>query len=95
MSKHTPGPWSVESFGDTEVVYGAYEEKGRGGRRHVANVTRYPNEPNVPTRLSMANAQLIAAAPEMAEALQLALKYVDHHDNRTLIRAALKKAGVL
>ena len=60
MVKHTPGPWRT------------YYERGRGwsivsSDRFVANAG---NPMSIPTRQDEADARLIAAAPEMMEALR-------------------------
>lgn len=58
VGKHTPGPWVVESSG---LV------KGNGGLNDVALPYTYRDEP----ALTEANARLLAAAPELLEALEV------------------------
>jgi len=58
MSKHTPGPWLCHPY----VLDGETFIFNNSGTEHIADV------------VSEANAQLIAAAPDLLEALQL---YVD------------------
>lgn len=63
MSKHTPGPWVV-STQDSEKIDRRFliKEQGFGGNlAAVFDVARHEAE---------ANARLIAAAPEMLEALK-------------------------
>jgi hypothetical protein len=61
MSKHTPGPWNVghedENTGEIEVI--------SDGRPYVCLVL-----PGAIDEVTPANARLIAAAPELLEALQ-------------------------
>ena len=63
MSKHTPGPWNVghedENTGEIEVI--------SDGRPYVCLVL-----PGAIDEVTPANARLIAAAPELLEALQVA-----------------------
>lgn len=72
MSKHTPGPWraNAKPMGNP---YGVITEHGENenwsicndGGRFIAAIKMQPEEE--------ANARLIAAAPEMLEALESAL----------------------
>ncbi len=59
--KHTPGPWAREGF----AVYKLNDE---GINRMCINVMQHVNR--MPIDEQLANAQLIAAAPEMHEALK-------------------------
>jgi type VI protein secretion system component VasF len=63
--KHTRGPWIASEYGD----YGDYDGKcrvilGEGGDIRTAVVLGFDTEEN------QANARLIAAAPDLLEALQ-------------------------
>lgn len=63
---HTPGPWSVAEnlFGNTasyEVYSNAETKSGKGGYTRICQIT---------PRDQKSNAALIAAAPEMLEALE-------------------------
>ena len=62
MSKHTPGPWVVRNH---DAVY------AQSGR-FIADceLTPYGSRPQPPNSTDEANANLIAAAPAMYEALQ-------------------------
>ena len=65
MSKHTPGPWAVRN--KTEVFC---------GRKRVAHVNAASKEPlnmKQDREVAEANARLIAAAPDLLEALKDAL----------------------
>ncbi len=62
--KHTPGPWTLESRGwDNQLVYGQ-DDRVPGDRRFIADVSLMFDG-------AEANARLIAAAPELLEALAL------------------------
>lgn len=93
MSKHTPGPWSISRYLDGRAVIIIDHEDF-----DVARVA-YPNRD--------ANARLIAAAPQLVEALDSLIGWAvmrsdwaaagkseptDHPIQRA--RAALKSAGV-
>lgn len=70
MSKHTPGKWYFEGDGLTHRSFNIYVEQD--GRRHVATVNNLP-ESVLKTRdaaEALANARLIANAPELYEALE-------------------------
>jgi hypothetical protein len=99
-AKYTPGPWDKAPYG--------IEERARrfhlvhAGARHVAFIDKTADD-------SEANARLIAAAPELAEALRwcyLSLGYMplasiapgaerSFEAGLKAAGAALKKAGVL
>ena len=90
MSKHTPGPWRIEG--------GRLSEKEiAGANGHNVIDLKYPA-----TEVSMADAALIAAAPELLEALRVAYRSLgvaairDDADRRAsaldVIRAAILKA---
>lgn len=84
MSKHTKGPWTLlpaESDKDYLRIRGTQ----LGGRYKVANVHQWRYE-GMPDSIrqhddaeSMANARLIAAAPELLEALKNLDDYVSNN----------------
>lgn len=91
-NKHTPGPWvgeTAKSHGANITIYGTEA----GDAVDVCDVVYRGDETQVE-----ANAHLIAAAPDMLEALEAALAYLvmagtDHAEpTRATIRAAIKKA---
>jgi hypothetical protein len=110
-TKHTPGPWVVwEEHAD--VYAGEVDENRPGsiggkGLLHIARCDDDVNEDKewdedaeggISPEESRANARLIAAAPDMAEALQVALGNLEAEgldEPAALARAALKKAGVM
>ena len=107
MSKHTPGPWTVGLRGE----YGTHNANvifSNGGESSVATVYHLP----VHTKLEevdpryakgMANARLIASAPELLDALKDVVALWDHHCHahgdgtptplHVKARAAIVKAG--
>ncbi len=74
MSKHTPGPWFIQteesSRDGKEYTWIQPESQHWGVCRLPINTKRAPEE-------SQANARLIAAAPELLEAAKHALKCLD------------------
>lgn len=69
-AKHTPGPWSVNDRRDSGVMNnGVYVMADR-------NFVRVFNEWG-DDEMQLANARLIAAAPELLEALKAAVDEVD------------------
>lgn len=97
MSGHTPGPW--EYYPATN--YCGYAIAPRGtlptlaaverprGNRNTINVTAF----NYPGKTE-ANARLIAAAPELLEALYLALPYVESEQDNPAYKAGAVAAVV-
>lgn len=87
MSKHTPGPWT---WG--ESYNGLY---GSGKDNEVLRFAPYEGMYlDWGSKSRDANARLIAAAPELLEALKLARSIIGHPDDAhsKLIDAAIKKA---
>lgn len=90
MSKHTPGPWvpvsDTQVDGFTRVRVAA--ENGRAGLVAICSGCRTSVDEDE------ANAGLIAAAPQLADALEELLVYVPGQIGDPA-RAALRKAGRL
>lgn len=86
-TKHTPGPWTVFVPASLDVCYegGECPATIRGAGIHVATM---PGEQPCFTRTEKANARLIAAAPELLEALEFLA-----HDYRVLFAAYQEKTG--
>jgi hypothetical protein len=87
MSKHTPGPWSVD---DPHQIWA--ESAGE----YVA-ITRVEDWDTIPREQAEANARLIAAAPELLEALKAMLTNWEEapaygSDAAAKARAAIAKA---
>lgn len=113
MSKHTPGPWSTGDFNPAEAMHfganmpvhvGTFDSVDRGNALAVVYLGG-PGATSVSRENIIANARLIAAAPELVEALG-ALLYTYEGDDLGVdaanaresaiqaARAALAKAGV-
>ena len=96
MNKHTPGPWiAVRGYAYWEV-----EPQRKGGERkppyQIADTCS--SDPANPDKgLQEANARLIAAAPELLEALENLLKVHEgeggtQYNAADIVRAAIAKA---
>ena len=90
-TKHTPGPWELGEP-TSQLEFGVYAtDKISGIKYFLANA-----EGHMRYKESLANARLIAAAPELLEALQAFVKYADdvNDDSPELDRArsAIAKA---
>ena len=72
--KHTKGPWRIDIAQFTSDLFGAHTGfniwGGYNSQTGVCNVT-LNNAVGVPEKVRYANAKLIAAAPEMLEALKI------------------------
>jgi len=81
MSRHTPGPWQVKS---------AWPHRIKAGKQTICTIT---SSTSGDEQVKGANARLIAAAPQLAEALELLLQ--DHGlPNRLTAHRALQAAGI-
>ncbi len=90
MSKHTPGPWLVSRSIDKRTATHVRTEAKLPGASDGVSVCRITY---VDDRAA-ANACLIAAAPDMLEALEAVTNTDDHAapEVRAIVRAALRKA---
>ena len=82
MTKHTPGPWRyVDGYFDCDVW---------AGNKMVLSYERHPTDED------RANARLMAAAPELLEALEACLMVLNAHDYdgavKKIARAAIASA---
>jgi len=83
MSAHTPGPWTFEldvvDEGDINVFRDGPPEEGIPGRPICSvDVREVPEQTEMPSREeALANARLIAAAPELLRLLKKASGAVD------------------
>lgn len=70
-TKHTPGPWMFRHYewgNNVSDDFGVFHDNGIGAGHHVANVAKIYQGERQP-EVEQANASLIAAAPELLEAL--------------------------
>lgn len=74
-TNHTPGPWTVDKFTDDDGKVAACV---CGEMGYLFGVT--PTEGTEVDNCDIANLTLAAAAPEMLEALQFVLEYLDRGD---------------
>jgi hypothetical protein len=72
MSKHTPGPWLIDELAETQEpdFYGA---PGDPNGYHAISTAGW----RMTGFIGDANAKLIAAVPELLEALQMLVQYSD------------------
>lgn len=97
MNKHTPGPWTIADDNGTDIGIIA-RKRGRGGQM-VAMVTVDEDVPQDDDE-RLANARLIAAAPDLLSACKRAVHLYDHDDATSVLewvnspefRAAIAKA---
>ena len=92
MSKHTPGPWNVsEEFDGTSIKAGMFHVT------HTIQACGF-HEPDVDKAVTQANARLIAAAPELLDALNAMLTHMGMDEDEwnkvtfNQARAAIAKA---
>jgi len=88
MSKHTQGPWTVDGAVATENL----DVLGEGGRVAMLDCD------DIDSETLRANARLIAASPEMLDALRVAQSELHYFtatrgsEAHELVRAAIAKA---
>ena len=90
MSKHTPGPWVT---GNTNpMLFGVQRGNGTEPIGFVYGPS-FPERSEVGMR-ALANAKLVAAAPEMLDALQRLIDFSPGTENQATkqARAAIAKA---
>jgi len=81
MSNHAPAPWKIHPVDDTVVIDAT--------DREVAQIDGDYNQPDT-WPIMEANARLIAAAPDLLEALKHARNQMQHPDQ--MIDEAIAKA---
>lgn len=84
MSKHTPGPW-FSLPGHSHIGFIDIQS----GIEVVAQVTQ---SDNVPTDQDLANANLIAAAPKMLDALKTAHSHISDDALRAWVGSVICEA---
>lgn len=101
-AKPTPGPWEITKHG--KAVYIRFFVGKHGLPASATGYAEFSVQPYIRPDEAEANAQLIAAAPEMAKALKRAETVLSDPNSQTTeqiwdvvlkeIRAALTKAGI-
>lgn len=73
MTEHTPGPWRVERSPNRRIlcVFG-----GESFATWICGELQADNETRIDTGECLANAHLVAAAPEMLAALRFILEHI-------------------
>jgi hypothetical protein len=93
MSQHTPGPWFVVNIGaDDEPMMSVKAARIAGQEpRHEVAICATGDSPQ---EMEDANARLIAAAPELLEALEMLMDEATTDQNLAAIKAlaAIAKA---
>ena len=86
-AEHTPGPWIFETVNTTSGIchkIGPFPPKQEGGRpRHACIYADYPSPYHPADQELEANARLIAAAPELLDAVELVLAWFEAEDNHS------------
>lgn len=85
--KHTKGEWSVKSFSDSRVIVKHVIHSSNGDT--ICKVMRDDNDDS---EAELANAKLIAAAPELLEALNSLISEIDDAVMPTSSNEAISKA---
>ena len=97
MSKHTPGPWSVGKVShkkqrvDIDSLH-ADQTVGHQTWRGLARAYGCEDMPAEGTAAMLANARLIAAAPELLEALEELCECSQWVDEATVPKAGIEAA---
>ena len=71
MSKHTPGPWSVVEHDHAICIQTESPSKTKYGASRYAAIGGFDRNDRAQLEEARANARLIAAAPELLEALKV------------------------
>lgn len=91
-AKHTPGPWIIFK-GEPFIVYAKIDAIGNLQTISLGNGRDYLREADDKDGEAIANARLIAAAPDLLAALKDALIQLDEHGLRGgLAESAIAKA---
>ncbi len=93
MNKHTPGPWAVADLPHSIVVRTESPKKSKFGASRYAAIGGFDRSDPEQLAEAMANARLIAAAPDLLEALEFVIRGVpDTWEGAQKARAAIAKA---
>ena len=84
MNKHTKGPWEVNVLGQ---VIKRYEDKTNSYSMDIATIADTPESLGKP---NLANARLIAAAPDLLELAELALSELNYDTSMDTTRISIR-----
>lgn len=91
-TKWTPGPWLLQHTAEPGIAADVSGDGGRiGSLNHAGRVAKVTHIPESWGN-AQANANLISAAPDMAEALEHLIDMISNVDNRERLLAALPSA---
>ena len=90
MSKHTKGPWAVVEHDHAICIQTESPSKTKYGASRYAAIGGFDRNDRAQLEEARANARLIAAAPELLEALTDCVEHM--HWTQPQGEAALKKA---
>ena len=95
MNKHTPGPWSVVQHDHAICVQTESPNKTQFGASRYAAIGGFDRNDQDQLQEALANAHLIAAAPDLLEALQAIMSETNPIELAAALdmaRAAIAKA---
>lgn len=91
MTKHTSGPWDIKNKENEFIIVNVQRDRPDYTVAFIPNINKYTQ--------NTANAQLIATAPELLEALKMASDFLNYgeamHSSKLvydIIEAAIAKA---
>lgn len=98
MSEHTPSPWSVFNGNNGETLAICIGDDSNGKTPCIVNWMGFDSN-QIPRKQNIANTHLIAAAPELLEALEGLLENYKYNQGKGLgigpimkAKTAIKKA---
>lgn len=83
MSGYTPGPWSVVEHDHAICVQTESQKKTKFGASRYAAIGGFDRSDQAQLAEARANARLIAAAPDLLEALQLCRQHMYNQASNT------------
>ena len=87
MSKHTPGPWGCLVLSNGAIAVSPQSDK----TKRIATVHLHMEGAEGSIGSSPCNARLIAAAPEMLNALKLAVEHLQNNQSGRVLRDEIEK----
>ncbi len=91
-AKHTPGPWSVWNFSDSEIDVAIGPDVGGVAVAQVVTTNAHGIATDQTRDTAQANAALMAAAPELLEYLQYAVWAHPELEKNEQLMAVIAKA---